>query len=98
MNIVSLSFAQEKQLELVKVNSANFSLSAANGGFLSVEFTTEIDLELPNSDHVQKVSLLVSPDLQSQDIIIGWLQMVNWNLLQLDNFSNLPQSVSNLQL
>ena len=68
VNIVSLSFAREKHLELVKVNSANFSLSAANGGFLSVEFTTEVDLELPNSEHVQRVSLLVSPDLQASKL------------------------------
>ena len=98
VDIISLAFARGKHLNLVKVNPANFSLTAANGGSLSVEFTTDVDLGLPGSENIQRVRLLVSPDLQSEDVIIGWARMLNWNLLQLTDFSALPQSLSSLQL
>ena len=98
VDIVSLAFARGKNLNLIKVNPANFSLTAANGGSLSVNFTTDVDICLPGTENNQRVRLLVSPDLHSDDIIIGWSRMLRWNLLQLTDFSSLPQSLSSLQL
>ena len=97
VDIISLAFAKAKNLTLIKVDPANFSLTAANGGLLSVNFTTDLDICLPGTENNQRVRLLVSPDLHSNDIIIGWSRMLRWNLLQLTDFSSLPQSLSSLQ-
>ena len=80
-----------------KDSSTKWTAKPRNGQLNQMDSSTKWTTQL-NSENIQRVSLLVSPDLQSQDVIIGWVQMMNWNLLQLEDFSALPQSLSSLQL
>ena len=98
VDILSLQFARDKALTLTRVNPSHFSLTAANGGQLSVSFTTDIDIRLPGMKDFQPIRCLVSSDLQTQDIIVGWSLMLRWGLLQLSDFQTVQKNYSSLQL
>ena len=99
VDCVSLKFARDKALDLIKVDPSHFSLTAANGSQLAVSHVTDISVRLPGTEEFQPIRCLVSPDLKTEDIIIGWALMLQWGLLNLSDFATVQKhSYSPLQL
>ena len=99
VDCVSLEFAQDKGIDLIKVNPSNVLLAAANGSPLAVSHITDISVQLPGTEEFRPIRCLVSPDLKTKDIIIGWALMLQWGLLNLTDFETVQtNSYSPLQL
>ena len=99
VDCVSLQFARDKALDLIKVDPSHFSLTAANGSQLAVSYVTDISVRLPGTEDFQPIRCLVSPDLKTKDIIVGWSLMLQWGLLNLSDFAMVQKnSYSPLQL